>query len=1313
MNGFTRFAGTALLASCAMTASAATFTVNNTNDAGTGSLREAILMANSNPGLDTIHFNIGSASRTLDLLTALPALSDSVTIDASTQPGFSGTPVVQLNGSAVPGSPDGFRVLASNCTIRALAINRFGGDGIEIVTNGNNVIEGCVIGLDLSATMRQSNRFSGIFITNSANNRIGGSNGAARNIISGNNQHGIHIGGVLATNNQILGNVIGLGADNSHQPNSLDGIRMNGPRNFVGGLAQGSANIISANGSDGIEIGPGAAATTIQGNFIGTDLAGTFERGNTGDGILVNNSSTNRIGGNRAEAGNVVSGNGGFGITLNGAAFNLVLGNRIGTDASGIGELGNTFNGILITGQARANTIGGPTAGEGNVIAFNGSDGVFVSSGTNNSIRGNSIFLNSSLGIDLGVNGVTPNDAGDSDTGPNQLQNFPVLTGATNLGTALVIAGSINSRPGIAFNLDFFANDACDPGGNGEGQVYLGSAIVTTDGGGNAAFSRTIPGSFSQQFVTATATDPLGDTSEFSACRAVVGTTSDLAVGMDDNTPDPVTAGQTLTYSVTVTNLGPQPAIGAGLLVELDSLVVVTSTGVSQGSCQQAGNSIICDVGTVTVGAVVTLTIQASPSDTGTLNSSASVTTSSTDPVSSNNSATAQTMVSPGRGVLMFESSSYHAMEGTSASIRIIRQGGAVGDVMVGFVSSDGTATAGQDYSVAQGQVMFTNGQTFQGFNVSTTADDVRECNEYLSLRLTNATGGAAILLRNAAVLNIAEHDPVYHSSVQPVSLTPAGARSDAYQPDVSDDGNYIAFFSYSDSLVPNDENFNADVFVYDHVTRANVLASVNVAGTGTGNGFSGAPSISGNGRYVAFQSDANDLVPDDNNNEQDIFVRDTVAGTTILVSRNVAGTGSGNGYSYDPIISSDGRYVAFVSYANDLTRNADANDGEDVFLRDIIAGATWLVSISSSGARAGNGASYSPRSIQTVADAVFILFVSDASDLSASTDMNDAADVFVRDIRGTTHLISLARTGNRSGNQASGEPYMFVNATGGVYVAFTSFASDLVPNDNNSASDVFLREVPLARTSLISENSIGAGSGNESSGRPSMSRDLRYIAFESRASDLAAGDGNNADDIFVRDVVAGTTVLVTRNCADTASADAYSYDATISADGRYVVFASAASDLVPGYFPNRSENVYRHDLVKRKTTLLSQNWDQTGGGTNHSYAAALSTNGSVVGFESLAPNLAAQDSNEQQDVFAWAALPPQTLGIKFANSRMRVQWSSDTAPEFSLQQATSFNPIVVWSPVTNAVADDGVSRAVTIPEPLSQRQSYYRLRKP
>ncbi|MBC8876496.1 MAG: cadherin domain-containing protein [Planctomycetes bacterium] len=360
--------------------------------------REAIVAANNTPnidGIDEIHFDIdGGGTQTIQLLTALPEITDPVIIDATTQSGYGGSPIIEIDGSLTTGA-DGLLITGGDSTIRGLVINRFDGDGIHLSGAGGNVIEGNYVGTNVSG--------------------------------------------------------------NAALPNGGDGIEITSANNTVGGLGVGSRNVIAGNGQNGIRInGPAASGNTVLGNSIGTDSSGSLDLGNTGAGIWIANGS--------------------------------------------------------------GNTIGDIVSGAGNTVAYNQDAGVTVEQGSANEIRGNAIYDNSGVGIDLGADGVTANDASDGDTGANDLQNYPSLDLAIVSASEIVINGSINSTPDTTIEIDFYSSTVGDPSDYGEGEVHLGSESVTTDSSGNASFSVMFTGvtTSAGDTISATATDPSGSTSEFS-----------------------------------------------------------------------------------------------------------------------------------------------------------------------------------------------------------------------------------------------------------------------------------------------------------------------------------------------------------------------------------------------------------------------------------------------------------------------------------------------------------------------------------------------------------------------------------------------------------------------------------------------------------------------------------------------------------------------------------------------------------------------------------------------------------------------------
>ncbi len=369
---------------------------------------------------DPDYLGAGHSWFTIQLTSDLPAITEAVNLDGYTQPGASANTLsagndavlrIEIDGS---NTTRGLHLNSAEIFVSGLVINRATGKGIELDGSGQHTVAGCLIGTDPTGTLALGNPI-GVRVQ-SPNNTIGGPMAAARNVISGNTDSGVVIPSVSAAGNH------------------------------------------------------------VQGNFIGTDVSGTEELGNAGDGIHIT-SDGNTIGGTAIGAANVISGNGDDGVSIsNNAANNALYSNFIGTDLTGTLAIGNGDTGIAIFNNASDNLIGGAAPGQANTIAFmvNGGIQLANSSGSGNTFRGNAIHSNGSgalnLGIDLRTNGVTLNDVGDSDTGPNRLQNFPVVTSAvTNETDTLTLSGTLNSLPDTDFVLDFYYTI----GEGGEGATYL------------------------------------------------------------------------------------------------------------------------------------------------------------------------------------------------------------------------------------------------------------------------------------------------------------------------------------------------------------------------------------------------------------------------------------------------------------------------------------------------------------------------------------------------------------------------------------------------------------------------------------------------------------------------------------------------------------------------------------------------------------------------------------------------------------------------------------------------------------------------
>ncbi len=428
----------------------------------------------------------------------------------------------------------GIRLPGALCTspCNLISGNRI---GIDMVNIGNyNSVLGNYIGTNADGTNAIGNNSFGqigiLLGDGTTNALIGGPAPGAGNVISGNPVDGIElIGNPQPTDNQIQGNYIGTNAAGTAAIANGVGVFVSGEHNQIGGQNRGEGNLISGNWLHGINL-QGGLRNLVLGNYIGTNADGTAAIANLEDGVLIVSSHNNMIG-DTPRGGNLISGNAQWGVVILGAPGeadnNIVLGNSIGTKANGSAAIPNGWGGVYV--RAPNTRVGGITYDFGlcigvcNRIAFNLGLGVDVRDGTGNAIRGNAIYANGDLGIDLNEDGVTLNDImpGDWDTGPNKLQNFPILSAVSSN----VVQGTFNSTPNATFTLEFFYNTVCDPSTYGEGETPAGWLTITTDNNGNVYTGNNLGFTYQMpiavphdSFITVTATDAGNNTSEFSPC---------------------------------------------------------------------------------------------------------------------------------------------------------------------------------------------------------------------------------------------------------------------------------------------------------------------------------------------------------------------------------------------------------------------------------------------------------------------------------------------------------------------------------------------------------------------------------------------------------------------------------------------------------------------------------------------------------------------------------------------------------------------------------------------------------------------------
>jgi hypothetical protein len=766
-----------LLALASLGAHAATITVTTSADDltpndGSVSLREAMTAINAgndlgdpditaqSPGTfgtnDQIHFSIaGGGLHTVTLTAPLPLLVKAMAIDGYTQPGASANTLnvgdnavltirVDQNGQ---GNVLFLSTGSDGTTIRGLAVVNTSGNVFD-VRSSNNVIAGNFIGIDTNG-ISISGSGTAVTISNGiTGNVVGGGTPADRNVMASSN------GDVVDTvgDATILGNYINtVAAGNAAIGSVVNAIDVGGGNVIIGGTGVNDGNVIGQWNGGGIDVRVQNIfiplnSVTILGNRIGVDVTGTFKLNGGQSGVSLSNGNPGYvavIGGSAAGAGNIISGASVTGISMNGSNDGPVTiqGNKIGTDAAGVNAIQNLQSGICV-GSGGSGQIGGVNPGEGNIIAYSGTNGVTIGGGISGwSIRGNSIFLNQGLGISLGgrcdLQAVpTANDAGDADTGPNNQQNFPVITQASVNGLLITIGGTLNSTPFTSFNIDFFSSASCDASGNGEGKTYLGSTTAVTNGAGDAVIApldyQNTPG---EPIIAATATDPGHNTSEFSQCFNAGASLPTLSI---NNVSQNEGNSGTTAFTFTVT------------LSAASASTVTVDFATADGTATAPGDYAAAS-GTLTFNPGVT-------SRTVTVNvaGDTSVEPNETFAVNLSNAGNATIAAATGTGTIVNDDaaglpslsidnvSQNEGNSGTSAyTFTVTLSAASASTVTVNFATADGTAVAGSDYTATSGTLTFNPGVTTQAITVNVLGDTTVEANETFRVDLsapTNAT---------------------------------------------------------------------------------------------------------------------------------------------------------------------------------------------------------------------------------------------------------------------------------------------------------------------------------------------------------------------------------------------------------------------------------------------------------------------------------------------------------------------------------------------------------------------------------------------
>lgn len=735
-------------------ANAATYVVTNTADSGAGSFRQAILNSNANVGTDTINFNIaGSGVHTIFVqgVNVLPEITDSVTINGTTQPGYAGNPLIEIDGSNTTEQSNGITIKNGNVIIKALVVRDFKYNGIFVrcIENCDSkpaslILTGSRIGTNSDGTADAGN-YNGIEIWSGyvASSQIGGTGANERNVISGNIFCGIQFGGgdqAADTDFLIINNMIGTNlAGTNAIPNDVCGISSYKARLKIGGDAPPERNVISGNTKYGIGISGWAVlngvSSIIEGNYIGTNAAGTAALGFQNNGISVSGGGHNRIGGLQPGTGNVVSGNVHTGISFNADIFpppgygsssygpsdTLVYGNKIGTNAAGTAAVGNGLNGISVIGNNNSIGLSG-VAASSNIISGNGANGVQVFS-VKMMYGASGVHLTSSKGNKIQLNYIGTNPAG-ADLGNGK---SGILVYGDSKDT--LVGGGSTAENAIAFN---------DDAGVSFGKmVYSAETYIPVDAQikGNKIYSNGLRGIqiYENDAEANDAQDADEGFNNLQNAPVLSGAYSNTIIGSLHSTPNK-TFNLDFYSSPTCDDSGR----GEGQTY-LDSISVTTDASGNAGFETFFGAA---------GGSAVTATATAPPASGNT--------NGSTSEFSQCVTAAAQSLTK-----ISFSQAAYSVGEnGATATITVTRAGGLIYPASVNYATAHGgTATVGQDYTSTTGTLNFNAGQSTKTFTVPIANDTTDEPDETVNLSLSNPSANAVLINPSSSVLTIADND--------------------------------------------------------------------------------------------------------------------------------------------------------------------------------------------------------------------------------------------------------------------------------------------------------------------------------------------------------------------------------------------------------------------------------------------------------------------------------------------------------------------------------------------------------------------------
>jgi uncharacterized repeat protein (TIGR01451 family) len=903
--------------------------------------------------------------------------------------------------------------------------------------------------------------------------------------------------------------------------------------------------------------------------------------------------------------------------------------------------------------------------------------------------------LVSSTSADLSVS--IAHDASAVSVASNLICNVYVTNSGPALASGIVVSNVIPE--GFAFVSATTSQGACEEM-SGLVRCALGSLSE-----GGAASIRLIVQPSSYGTLTQTVSVASSTIDYITANNSASETTSiglaDLSIRIMTLPENPV-AGQEMVISIVCSNRGPDLSPSAWFSFEPPQGFRMTSASSSGGAMDSSMLSMTADP--IAAGGSATLQLRGMATGEGDFSCYSVCFFVLADPDWHNNIDTQTIHISEGPGLLSFSAPAYSVGEAEgSITVPVTRTGGALGEVSVHVTAADESGDSSGALSF-QATLQFFPGQTQAAFEMPISDNFAPNCDRLIRLILSDATGGAVLFSGTNSFVSVLDDDPLPRGWIEPVSVTSTDPTitgdSYVYSCVIDGEGAKAVYLSSADNVVSNNTSGNLQVYLHDLTERRTTLISRGTNDSEGANAWCLEPAISADGNTVVFTSPASNLSSTGTFGQSNVFVWNGLSNRTELLSVNSGGS-AGNGDSFSAQISSNGERVLFLSRATDLISPPSPSGFDRLFYRDRKAGTTKDL-LSRAGTPIATGC-YLPC---LSADGRFVVFGSLGEIIAGSS--NGFGQAFVVDVEHDQK--SLISAAVNSEGPANGHSYAFAISSNGRYVLFNSFASDVVTN-YFLGTEIFWRDTVERKTSLVTLDRAGTWSGG-SPGSAVLSDDGRFVVFENDASNLVAQRTvPRIYNIFIRDMFLQETRLVSKACNAEAGGDGNSFAPQISRDGRRIVFISEASNLAPGgHQPHGVWQIYVRDLEAGVTTLVSRNNVDGGYASMLSEAPVINQSGSRIFFSNHGVDLINSWITDFPQIYVFRNEDRPGLSVSMVGNVAKVSWPA--AAGFSLQTKSSIDPQEAWTEVLHSIRLEGALKVYTQTNSSSSTNRFFRLHR-